>query len=235
MATKADLKMLALSNNFSKMLSKNEEDYLKCLFSLLVIESYEKVGTNQLAAAMSVSPASANSMVKKLRSKELLTFQRYGKVELTEAGRKIAVLLIRKHRLWETFLYEKLDFTWDEVHEVAEQLEHVSSEKLISKLDEFLGKPKTDPHGEPIPDAQGNLAPVKKSTLAEVEAGNTCRLVSVRDSSAAFLQYVTEIGLGLKSQIKIIEKRSFDNSLLVEIDGRQISVSEKFSLNVFVR
>jgi len=193
------------------MLSKNEEDYLKGLYQLIAMGSSDKIGTNQLAQQLEVTPA-----------------------KLSEEGRSIAVDLVRKHRLWESFLYEKLDFSWDEVHEVAEQLEHIKSDKLIEKLDHFLGYPRIDPHGDPIPDADGNISQVGKKTLSELPTGTTCRLVSVKDNSAAFLQYVSQMGLKLKSTIRILEKREFDNSLVLEVDGKTISVSEKFSLNVFV-
>jgi DtxR family transcriptional regulator, Mn-dependent transcriptional regulator len=216
-------------------LTKNEEDYLKGLFQLLYEDNFEKVGTNQLAGHLDVTPASANNMLKKLKAKALVDYQRYGKLELTDLGRQLAVELIRKHRLWETFLYEKLGFSWDEVHEVAEQLEHIRSEKLVEKLDVFLSHPAYDPHGDPIPDASGNYKIGPKKTLAEVKVGATCRLAAVKDNSAAFLQYVSELGLGLKSGIKVLERQEFDNSLRIEVGGRQLQVSEKFALNVYVR
>jgi len=216
------------------MLSKNEEDYLKGLYQLISVQSENKVGTNQLAQQLEVTPASVNNMLKKLKTKLLVDYKPYGKIELTDDGKTIAVDLVRKHRLWESFLYEKLDFSWDEVHEVAEQLEHIKSDKLIEKLDLFLGSPKFDPHGDPIPDKEGNISKIGKKTLAEIPSDTSCRLVSVKDNSAAFLQYVSQIGLQLKSQIKVIDRQDFDNSLVIEIDGKKVSVSEKFCLNVFV-
>lgn len=217
------------------MLSKNEEDYLKELFHLTAGEESNNAGTGQLADKLDVTPASANNMLKKLKEKGLVGYQKYGKSALTDEGRAVALQLIRKHRLWETFLYETLDFSWDEVHEVAEQLEHIRSEKLIEKLDKFLDYPEFDPHGDPIPDAQGNMAPRKKLTLAEIPTGQTCRIIGVRDSSALFLQYISELGLSLKSEITVLEKIAFDNSLRILSEGREIQVSEKFSLHVFVR
>lgn len=215
-------------------LSKNEEDYLKGLYYLLSIDSLEKVGTNQLATKLDVTPASANNMLKKLKAKKLVAFEPYGKIELTEAGNKIAVYLIRKHRLWETFLYKKLDFTWDEVHEVAEQLEHIQSTKLIDKLEEFLEFPKHDPHGDPIPDAAGHIDKSAKLKLGELNPGERCHLVGVKDNSAAFLQYVSQLGLELKSSIVIVRKEAFDNSLIIRVDQKEIAVSEKFGTNVYV-
>lgn len=218
------------------MLSKNEEDYLKTLFHLIASQEDDKAGTNQLAQQLDVKPASANSMLKKLKSKGLVDYQKYGKLSLTPAGRTTALLLIRKHRLWETFLHQKLGFSWDEVHEVAEQLEHIRSEKLIEMLDRFLGFPESDPHGDPIPDAQGNMNIRTKKTLAEVQPVQSCRITGVKDTSAAFLQYLTQLGLRLDSQIKVLEVIDFDHSMRIALqDGREIHISEKFSQYVFVQ
>lgn len=215
-------------------LTKNEEDYLKGLFNLTKENLNNKVGTNQLAEHLGFSPASVNGMLKKLKSKGLVTYKKYGKLELTDIGNDMAVMLIRKHRLWETFLYKCMNFTWDEVHNVAEQLEHINSEKLITELDRFLGFPQSDPHGAIIPDAKGNFAEKQKTTLAEIEAEQVCKIIAVKDSSVEFLKYVTKIGLELSSQIRILEKRDFDESLLIEFDGKQLSVSKKFCENIFV-
>ncbi|HRD82812.1 MAG: metal-dependent transcriptional regulator [Saprospiraceae bacterium] len=218
------------------MLSKNEEDYLKALFHLIASQENDRAGTNQLAQQLDVKPASANSMLKKLKTKGLVDYKKYGKLSLTSEGRVAALLLIRKHRLWETFLHQKLGFSWDEVHEVAEQLEHIRSEKLIEMLDRFLGFPESDPHGDPIPDAQGNMNIRTKKTLAEVQPGESCRIAGVKDTSAAFLQYLTQLGLRLDSQIKVLEIIDFDHSMRVALqDGREIHISEKFSQYVFVQ
>ncbi|WP_236975985.1 metal-dependent transcriptional regulator [Membranihabitans maritimus] len=217
-----------------RRITKKEEDYLKGLMYLLWQNPENKVGTNQLADTVGVAPATANSMLKKLKEKNWVNYKKYGNLSLTDEGQIIAMKLIRKHRLWETFLYEKLDFRWDEVHEIAEQLEHIRSDKLIAKLDEFLGYPKVDPHGDPIPDENGNVKKIIKKTLAEVEEGNSCKIISVRDNSAAFLQYVSELGMNLKTLIRIIKKQDFDNSLEIQVNNDTYRVSEKFSLNVFV-
>ncbi|MBP6455146.1 MAG: metal-dependent transcriptional regulator [Chitinophagaceae bacterium] len=136
-------------------LSKNEEDYLKALFYLLEKNEGDKIGNNQLAAYLNVSPASANNMLKKLKLKNLVQYEKYGKIEVTALGLRKAVFLVRKHRLWETFLHLTLNFNDEEVHEVAEQLEHIKSEKLIIELEKFLKFPSKDPHGETIPDISG--------------------------------------------------------------------------------
>ena len=149
-------------------LTKSEEDYLKALFQLLIEDNSEKVGNNQLAEYLKVSPASTNNMIKKLKTKNYVVSEKYGKLELTDEGRAIAVRLIRKHRLWETFLYNYLNFSWDEVHEVAEQLEHIKSYKLIDELDRFMDFPEKDPHGELIPNAKGEYKVIPKITLSSL-------------------------------------------------------------------
>lgn len=219
--------------NFEQ-LSKNEEDYLKAVFHLTIDNQLKEVGANKLAEYLNLSPASVNSMVKKLKSKQLLNYERYGKIRLSAEGETIAISLIRKHRIWETFLYEHLNFTWDEVHEVAEQLEHIRSEKLISELDAFLGKPKLDPHGDVIPDANGVYEPKNKKTLSEMDSGKSCKLIAVKDGSVQFLQYLSSLELHLKTQIKVLEKRDFDKSMTIEINGKPVNVSKKFSENLYV-
>lgn len=215
-------------------LTKNEEDYLKALFNLTVERDGDKAGTNQLAEHLGISPAAVNGMLKKLKTKGLASYKKYGKLELTEEGNSIALQLIRKHRLWETFLYKCMNFGWDEVHDVAEQLEHIESDKLIAELDRFLGFPSTDPHGAIIPNKDGEYTDKPKQTLNEIEENSVCRIIAVKDNSVEFLKYVTKIGLELSSKIKVIEKREFDESYLIEFNDRQLSVSKKFCENIFV-
>lgn len=217
------------------MLSFTEENYLKALLQLTV-ENVSKIeaGTNELAAHLGVKPATATDMLKKLKKKKLINYEKYGKISLTNEGRKNAVEVLRKHRLWETFLYEKLDFTWDEVHEVAEQLEHIQSEKLVEKLDEFLGHPEFDPHGDVIPNSKGELKVLLKKTLSEVEVGNSCKMVAVKDNSVPFLQYVVKVGLGINSKIKVVSKQSYDALMEIEVNGKKSSVSQKFTENIFI-
>ncbi len=214
--------------------TKHEEDYLKALFHLSIESGESGAGTNRLAEYLDVSPASVNGMLKKLKSQGLVSQKKYGKPKLTSEGRTIAISLIRKHRLWETFLYEKLNFTWDEVHDVAEQLEHIRSDKLIEELDAFLGRPRFDPHGDAIPDADGNYESPQKQTLADIGIGKFCRIVAVKDGSVEFLKYVTKLGLELSSRIRIVAAREFDESMTIDIDGREVNVSRKFAENVFV-
>ncbi len=217
------------------MFTQTEENYLKALYHIGKENNHkEGVGTNELAAHLAVKPATANDMLKKLKEKNLVTYEKYGKIFLSEAGKRIAIEIIRKHRLWETFLYEKLAFSWDEVHEVAEQLEHIQSTKLIEQLDKFLGYPEVDPHGDPIPDALGRMKQIKRQTLDKIPVGRTCKLVAVKDSSASFLKYALRLGLGLSSQITIVQKIAFDSSLEIEINGIRSTVSQKFAENLFV-
>lgn len=215
-------------------LTKSEEDYLKAIFQLLIEDSSVKVGNNQLADYLKVSPASTNNMIKKLKAKGYVVSEKYGKLELTEEGKSVAVRLIRKHRLWETFLCNYLNFTWDEVHDVAEQLEHIKSRKLIDELDRFMDFPKKDPHGEVIPNANGEYSIIPKITLSSLSEGDVCQLIAVNDGSVHFLKYVSEIGLALSSEIQILEVREFDKSIRIKFDNTIETVTRKFADNVFV-
>ncbi|WP_109096977.1 metal-dependent transcriptional regulator [Aquimarina sp. AU58] len=215
-------------------LTKSEEDYLKAIFQLLIEDASVKVGNNQLADYLKVSPASTNNMIKKLKAKGYVVSEKYGKLDLTEGGKSVAVRLIRKHRLWETFLCNYLNFTWDEVHDVAEQLEHIKSRKLIDELDRFMDFPKKDPHGEMIPNANGEYSIVPKITLSSLSEGDVCQLIAVNDGSVHFLKYVSEIGLALSSEIKILEVREFDKSIRIKFDNTIETVTRKFADNVFV-
>lgn len=217
------------------MVSQAEENYLKALFHLTnEIEEKSEAGTNELAEVLEVTPATVSNMLKKLKEKEFVSYEKYGKITLTEKGRRQAVETVRKHRLWETFLYEKLNFAWDEVHEVAEQLEHIQSQKLVEQLEIFLDFPEVDPHGDIIPNAKGEMKPVHRKTLLDIPIGKTCKLVAVKDNSSSFLQYIVKLGLGLSSSIKVIERQEFDGSLEIEINQLKSSISKKVAENLFV-
>ena len=217
------------------MLSIAEENYIKRLLSL-TLDNPEKegIGTNELAVSLLVKPSTVNDMLKKLRQKELIQYEKYGKIHLTTEGRKIGMDILRKHRLWESFLYQKLDFTWDEVHEVAEQLEHIQSEKLVEKLDKFLGFPDFDPHGDPIPNKNGEIRLLAKKMLSDAEVGSACKMVAVKDNSAVFLNYVMELGLGINNRIEIISRQDFDESIEISINGVATRVSKKFAQNIYI-
>lgn len=216
------------------MLSYTEENYLKALLKITFDSGIEEVGTNELAAALTVKPATVNDMLKKLKEKELVDYEKYGKITLTVEGKKNAIDIIRKHRLWETFLYEKLEFSWDEVHEVAEQLEHIQSQKLVDKLDKFLNYPGFDPHGDPIPNGKGELKVQFKKTLSDVAVGNSCKMVAVKDNSTAFLQYVVKVGLGINDEIIVVSKQEYDAITVIDVNGVKSSISQKFAENIFV-
>lgn len=217
------------------MASNTEENYLKALFQI-TIESgtKEEAGTNEIAAHLGVKPATVNDMLKKLKVKKLIQYEKYGKSSLTKAGKKIAIEVVRKHRLWETFLFQKLAFSWDEVHVVAEQLEHIQSKKLIDKLDAFLDYPAFDPHGDTIPNAKGELAITVKKTLLEEKIGHQCKMIGVKDNSAAFLQYVNKLGLSINQTIKVVARQPFDDLIEIEVNKKISSVSPKFAQNIIV-
>jgi DtxR family transcriptional regulator, Mn-dependent transcriptional regulator len=215
-------------------LSYTEENYLKALLKLTLDSGVQEAGTNSLAHLLAVKPATVNDMLKKLKEKGLVDYEKYGKIALTAKGKKMALDIIRKHRLWETFLYEKLGFSWDEVHEVAEQLEHIQSDKLVDKLDQFLGFPQVDPHGDPIPNKKGELKVRHKKTLLDIPAGQSCKMVAVKDNSSPFLQYVVKVGLGLNDKIKVLAVQPYDSLLEIEVNGIRSSVSSKFAENIFV-
>ena len=216
------------------MLSYTEENYLKALVKITIDSEQAEVGTNELAKVLAVKPATANDMLKKLKEKKMVDYEKYGKITLTNEGKNLAIDIIRKHRLWETFLYEKLEFSWDEVHELAEQLEHIQSEKLVDKLDKFLDYPDFDPHGDPIPTKKGEFKVRFKKTLSDVLPGSSCKMVAVKDNSSSFLQYVVKVGLGINNEITIISKQEYDSLTVIEVNGIQSSVTQKFTENIFV-
>ncbi len=216
------------------MLSFTEENYIKALLKISMETRNEEISSNDLSVLLGVKPATVNDMLKKLKQKELVWFERYGKIRLTPLGREQGLHIIRKHRLWETFLYEKLGFSWDEVHEVAEQLEHIRSEKLIDKLDEFLSFPETDPHGDEIPKKNGEIRERPRITLAGSETGKKYRITGVKDNSAAFLQYLLRLGLVLHTTLEVMSVEAFDGSLEINANGRILSVSQKLSGHIFV-
>jgi DtxR family transcriptional regulator, Mn-dependent transcriptional regulator len=216
------------------MLTHTEENYLKALLKITLESGTHEAGTNELAVQLALKPATVNDMLKKMKEKTLVDYEKYGKISLTTEGRKRAIEVLRKHRLWETFLYEKLEFTWDEVHEIAEQLEHIQSPKLIDKIDKFLNFPEFDPHGDPIPTKKGELKVRFKKTLFDVEVGKSCRMVAVKENSPTFLQYVVKVGLGLNNHIKVISKQEYDALIVIEVNGMKSSVSQKFAENIYV-
>lgn len=217
-------------------LTHSEENYLKVIFQLAG-QDRERVSTNALAEKLNTKASSITDMLKKLSDKKLIGYKKYNGCELTARGESFAIQIIRKHRLWETFLVSKLSFGWDEVHDVAEQLEHIHSLKLIDKLDQFLDYPRFDPHGDPIPDKNGNITYRKsKIRLAESAANSLVEVVSVDEDSQLLLKYLDEIGLRLGLRIKVFERVPFDGSVKIEIvGGNKMTLSEKVSENIGVR
>ncbi|MBB4118347.1 MAG: metal-dependent transcriptional regulator [Mesonia hippocampi] len=212
----------------------SEENYLKAIFHLE--KKYTKgVPTNAIAEEMDTKASSATDMIKRLSEKDLIAYKPYQGAKLTKEGSAHAVKVIRKHRLWESFLVDKLDFSWDEVHEVAEQLEHIKSEKLIKELDKFLGYPKTDPHGDPIPDENGKIHRIEKTILSKLEVGQGGVCIGVKDSSSAFLKYLDKHHISLGKSIKVLGKESFDNSMLVKVGEDELTLSSLVSTNLYIK
>jgi DtxR family Mn-dependent transcriptional regulator len=216
------------------MYSLAEENYLKAIYHLEQ-EVKGEVSTNAIADRMDTKPSSVTDMIQKLAEKKLLSYKRYKGALLTSEGRKIAADVIRKHRLWEVFLVEKLDFHWDEVHEIAEQLEHVHSEKLISRLDQFLGNPDFDPHGDPIPDKHGNIKRTEKKLLSELDKKQRGVCVGVKESSSEFLQYLDKKKITIGTKIQVLGKEFFDGSMVIQVGRDQFFISKKIAENLYVQ
>ena len=216
------------------MYSLAEENYLKAIYHL-EHETKGEVSTNAIAERMATKPSSATDMMRKLADKKLLSYKRYKGVLLTPEGRKTAANVIRKHRLWEVFLVEKLKFHWDEVHEIAEQLEHVKSEELITRLDAYLGHPDFDPHGDPIPDKHGNVKRTEKKLLSELDKKQRGVCVGVKESSSDFLQYLDKKNITIGTKITVLGKEFFDGSMVIQVGRDQFFISKKIAENLYVQ
>jgi len=219
---------------YTTTLTQTEENYLKALLKLTEESAIPAVGTNELALHLGVKPATVTDMLKRLRDKALVSYEKYGKISLTDNARSLAIDVIRKHRLWETFLCRNLGFSWHQVHEIAEQLEHVQSVELIDRLDAFLGFPKIDPHGDLIPSKDGVFHVRPKRTLSMLGVSQTAVMVGVGDNSASFLQYVDEVGLRLGTDIWVKGIQPYDALIEIVIDGKSITISQKFAAQIFV-
>jgi len=215
-------------------LTLTEENYLKAI----IVLSGRRGGrvTNQaIAGELKINPATVTEMLRRLRNKKLVEYSRSAGATLTKAGKELALKVVRKHRLWETFLVQKMNFTWAEVHEVAEQLEHLRSDKLLEQLDKLLGYPQFDPHGDPIPDGNGKLPNLRGLPLSERRAGKKYRLVAVADNSPAFLKLLDALELALQDTIEIIDVREYDKALNVILAGRnRTTLSLEISRNLLV-
>ena len=216
------------------MFSQSEENYIKAIYHLENI-SNKGISTNAIAEKLETKASSVTDMIKKLSDKKLVVYKKYQGVTLTDFGKKTAANIVRKHRLWEVFLVEKLNFSWDEVHDVAEQLEHIKSQKLINQLDVLLGFPTHDPHGDPIPDKNGNINKVDKKILSSLSKNESGVCVGVKDSSSEFLQFLDKKNITLGKEIKVLEKEDFDNSLSIEVSGKKMSISHKIANNLYIK
>lgn len=213
--------------------SSSEENYLKAIYHLQ--QESDMVNTNSLARSLQTTPASVTDMLKKLQAKDLLDYEKYQGVKLNSQGRLVAIHIIRRHRLWEYFLVEKLKFGWDEVHEIAEELEHIRDLRLIDRLDAYLGHPRTDPHGDPIPDSEGRIAVIEQVCLTEVPEQQVVQVCSVGDQSTELLDLLTHNHIGIGTSLSITRRFAFDHSLELSIEGLPLfTVSEQLAKNLFV-
>ena len=216
------------------MYSVAEENYLKAIFKLSC-GSILPVSTNAIADQLKTTPASVSDMLKKLAAKHIINYVKYQGVTLTEGGQKVALQLVRRHRLWEVFLVQKLKFNWDEVHEVAEELEHINSELLIRRLDQYLGFPQQDPHGDPIPAEDGRIRQQEQQLLSALPVNASGVVSGLNNTQPLFLQYLDKIGIYLGAKVKVKDKVPFDNSVEVSIDNHSnILVSQEVSSKILV-
>lgn len=216
------------------MITLTEENYIKAIYHL-GNHGETTVSTNAIAREMKTKASSVTDMVKKLSEKGYAHYKKYQGVSLTQEGKVIAINIIRKHRLWEVFLVEKLNFSWDEIHEVAEQLEHIKSKKLIAQLDAFLGHPTHDPHGDPIPDTDGKIKKIDKILLSEAHIDTSYICVGVLDSSPEFLKYLDKHSIALGTAFKVTYKEVFDNSVTIALKHKELVVSNAIANNLFIK
>lgn len=214
--------------------SYTEENYLKSIYHLCDATIGNYTSTNHIATYMKIKPATVTNMLQKLKEKKLITYKPYSKVTLNKSGKLVALQVIRKHRLWEVFLVKKLAFTWDQVHDVAEQLEHIQSAELIEKLDAFLQYPNIDPHGDPIPNANGELIQIPTKKLSEIKIGQSCKVVAVADSSIELLRYLSEINIELGTKIILKNKIEIADTLIIKTQNKIIHISLKIANQISV-
>ncbi len=218
----------------AKMNSFTEENYLKAIYKLS-LNGVQGVSTNAIADKLATKPSSVTDMIKKLADKKLVSYQKYQGVNLTKKGSDVAVSIIRNHRLWEVFLVEKLNFKWDEVHDLAEELEHINTHKLTERLDEFLGFPKFDPHGDPIPDKDGNIIQHKDVTLSDLIRGEKAVVVGVKEHSKSYLNYLEQLQLVLGAEVEVKDIVEFDATMQILVNNKQVIISNQASKNLIVK
>ena len=213
--------------------SVSEENYIKSIYHLQ--QQQETVTTNSLAQELNTRAASVTDMLKKLQLKKLLDYEKYRGFKLNAHGNKIALTIVRRHRLWEYFLVTKLGFEWDKVHAIAEELEHVSSIELIQRLDSFLNHPQTDPHGDPIPDIHGKFTPIKQMDLGEVPEKKSVIVSSVGNQSSEMLELLKHYQIGIGTGLKVIKRFAFDGSVEIKVNKQAACIlSEQVAKNIFV-
>jgi DtxR family Mn-dependent transcriptional regulator len=216
------------------MITFSEENYLKAILSIN-LETNNIVSTNEIANVLETSAASVTEMMKKLQDKDLVIYEKYKGVILSKTGEENALEIIRKHRLWETFLVNKLNFSWSEVHDVAEELEHIKSEELIEKLDSFLNYPKFDPHGEPIPTKNGIIHHTKRISLSDMQINTKGVIMGVSLDDKEFLDYLTKLKISIGTKVTAIERITFDKSMKIQIDSTLEHISENVSKNILIK
>jgi DtxR family transcriptional regulator, Mn-dependent transcriptional regulator len=216
------------------MQSFTEENYLKIIYHLSS-DTDAAVQTNAIAEKMGTKAASVTDMIKKLADKQLIIYQKYQGVKLTDAGRQTAINIVRKHRLWEVFLVEKLNFKWDEVHDIAEELEHINSSELIDRLDEFLAFPKNDPHGDPIPDKEGKFDSAPFIKLNKLKINDQGLVMGVSEHSSAFLKHLEKLGLTLGKLIKVTDITNFDGSVELLVENNKINLSREVAKHILIK
>lgn len=215
------------------MHSFTEENYLKAIYHLSE-GNHKAVSTNQIAEMTNTKAASVTDMLKKLAEKNLINYVKYQGVTLNESGIRAAVNIIRKHRLWEVFLVDKLGFKWDEVHDIAEELEHINSELLVNRLDDFLGNPATDPHGDPIPDRSGTIHHKKLVKISEMKQNDSGTISGVSEHSSVFLKLLEKLGLTLGTRITVTELIEFDGSIMLSVQSKEQTISREVAKNILV-
>lgn len=224
------------NNKSILMTSFTEENYLKIIYLLSEKNNGGEVTTNELADHTHTKAASVSDMLRKLAEKNFINYKKYQGVTLTEAGERIALGIIRKHRLWEVFLVEKLEFGWDEIHDIAEQLEHIDSTDLTDRLDTFLGSPKFDPHGDPIPDAKGKMPMMGYKKLSEIPLSQSVVMMGVSVHSPAFLQHLDKLQITLGSTLKVLEVNDFDKSISIQLnENTSLFISYEVAKNLLVK
>ncbi|RYY45811.1 MAG: metal-dependent transcriptional regulator [Chitinophagaceae bacterium] len=212
--------------------SVSEENYIKCIYHLQSV--HQQVNASMLAETVQTKAASVTDMLKKLQAKKLVHYQPYKSFTLTDAGIKTALEIIRKHRLWEYFLVEKLQFEWNEVHEIAEELEHISSQELVNRLDAYLGNPAFDPHGDPIPNSKGKMTEIKQNNLTGLALKKTYQVSSIKDQSTAMLDLLKHYNISIGSRIKITRRFEFDGSVEIKIDKMPDAIlSKQVAQNIY--